>query len=386
MDTRMVVTYIIVDIFCIILAVSMTLHINRDCGSEFEVRGLRRALISYCGFLVAGLLGVLMEAGMIGYLKAGIWLSNMLSLFLLAAVSYDWCMFATARLLNQFPSKWVIYGLGAPVALVGLLCATTPWTGYVFTLSGEGTYQRGPLFPLVYVPMFLYSFIVLVLAIVAGAKERQHEKRRQCLVIALFFAFPTVAGFLQVYMSGMPILAPAIVTGFFLVFINIQSSQIYNDALTGLNNRRRVYYYIGEQLAAVAENKPLTVYMMDINSFKQINDQYGHAEGDHTLHVVAQALTKLGQRHHLFVARYGGDEFVLVASWRHPEQPQTIVAAFREILAEQCQQEALAYELSVSVGYAMTQDPKETMDHLVNRADQSLYHEKRQYHALKKSA
>lgn len=380
MDTRMVITYIIVDIFCIILALTMSRHINRDFGNNFQVKSLRNALASYCGFLIFGLIGLISETQFLNPISEVIWLYNMLSLFLLICVSYFWFVFATSRLYDRIPSKKFMIIARIPITIVGLLCISTPFTKYVFSVSREGFYQRGPLFIMIFLATFLYGFIIFVQALYRAFKETEHEKKVLCITIAMFFVFPAIAGILQVYLAGMPILAPSIITAFFLVFINIQSSQIYNDALTGLNNRRRAYHFLEEQLSSIKENKDITVYLMDINSFKQINDLNGHAEGDKALKIVSSCLKTLCTQYPLFVARYGGDEFIMISTVPNKILPETIITSFNNILKQQSEENQLHYPLTISIGYSETTDSIKTADQIIHSADNALYVNKRNYH------
>ena len=81
----------------------------------------------------------------------------------------------------------------------------------------------------------------------------------------------------------MPLLGLSIFMMILILFLMIQNMQVYNDALTGLNNRRRLNQYLEDRLSKASPARPLLLFIMDINSFKSINDVYGHLEGDHAL-------------------------------------------------------------------------------------------------------
>jgi diguanylate cyclase (GGDEF)-like protein len=115
---------------------------------------------------------------------------------------------------------------------------------------------------------------------------------------------------LQTLYFGTTVLWVSVAISLLIVYINIQTNQLYTDHLTGLNNRRQLDNYLADQIRKKAKNGLLAGIMIDIDSFKEINDFYGHAVGD-------QALEKMGGilkdcfRKDDFIARYGGDEFVV---------------------------------------------------------------------------
>ncbi len=89
-------------------------------------------------------------------------------------------------------------------------------------------------------------------------------------------------------------------------------SSASTDYMTGLPNARSLFLHLDGELARCRRlNSPLVVLVCDMNGFKQVNDQYGHLEGNRLLHSVAKKL-KESCREYDYVARMGGDEFVLV--------------------------------------------------------------------------
>jgi diguanylate cyclase (GGDEF)-like protein len=88
--------------------------------------------------------------------------------------------------------------------------------------------------------------------------------------------------------------------------------QTYEDALTGLANRRRLDRRLADEFAlALRHNRPLAVAMADLDHFKTVNDRYSHAVGDAALRAIAKLLSAQ-VRHTDLVARFGGEEFVIV--------------------------------------------------------------------------
>jgi len=113
------------------------------------------------------------------------------------------------------------------------------------------------------------------------------------------------------------------------------------DDLTGLPNRRRLMQFLGDKLAQAERNRwTLTVLYFDIDDFKRYNDEYGHDAGDEILCDIGKLFVQCTRETDM-VARYGGDEFVVVfwdpegprtVGSRHPERVVQIVERFRAAL------------------------------------------------------
>ncbi|MFC5437468.1 GGDEF domain-containing protein [Rhodanobacter umsongensis] len=124
----------------------------------------------------------------------------------------------------------------------------------------------------------------------------------------------------------------------------------FRDGLTGVANRRRFDAIIELEWSNARRNRqPLSLIMLDIDYFKQYNDHYGHLEGDVSLKRVAWVLSSAATRARDLLARFGGEEFVLVL-------PETDAAAAHS-LAERCRRlvcdEHIAHEPS-PIGHMLT--------------------------------
>jgi diguanylate cyclase (GGDEF)-like protein/PAS domain S-box-containing protein len=145
------------------------------------------------------------------------------------------------------------------------------------------------------------------------------------------------------------------------------------DELTGLHNRRS-FNLLAEQAlkAAVRAKRPAIALFADVDRLKEINDTYGHAEGDRALQLVAGAL-KRACRESDIVGRLGGDEFAVILT--EAQVMASVEARVRECLAELVK--TLSYPLTVSLGL-VTCEPDEDcqLRELLARADQIMYSEK----------
>ncbi|WP_286240742.1 GGDEF domain-containing protein [Neptuniibacter halophilus] len=150
-----------------------------------------------------------------------------------------------------------------------------------------------------------------------------------------------------------------------------------HDDLTSLLNRRAFFLY-GSKLIAAAEREAgrISVLYIDLDRFKQINDQWGHAKGDEVLTCFGE-LIKACTRESDLTSRFGGDEFVVMLKSASDEQDDTAVPQ----LVQRLQQAVQAHHAGLmgcgcSVGVAHY-NPGETLDQLVNRADKAMYQAKK---------
>jgi diguanylate cyclase (GGDEF)-like protein/PAS domain S-box-containing protein len=150
------------------------------------------------------------------------------------------------------------------------------------------------------------------------------------------------------------------------------------DQLTRLPNRRHFDEHLGHRLAEWQRHgRPFGVLMMDVDLFKQVNDECGHLLGDAILKLVARTL-QANCRSFDIVARWGGEEFGAIIS--HVDAPQLVLVAekFRAMVAaSDLRLPGQAFGITISVG-ATTAQANDTVMTLLKRADQALYQAKHQ--------
>ena len=164
-----------------------------------------------------------------------------------------------------------------------------------------------------------------------------------------------------------------------LVFEQAQEQSL-TDVLTGLPNRRYLDQHLGQEVARVQRHGgQLSVLVLDMDGFKQINDEFGHQAGDSALKEVSQVL-RASLRVYDVCARFAGDEFVLVlgdcgsvqAERRRVDLQRAISALWVEPLPGRI------VPLAVSIGAATLPDDADTVDRVISVADQRMYRDKAQ--------
>lgn len=147
-----------------------------------------------------------------------------------------------------------------------------------------------------------------------------------------------------------------------------------HDPLTGVLNRRGFLQFFGRVRARQQRcDAPLSLMAIDLDHFKAINDQYGHAQGDQVLTHVASIIMR-SVRHCDYVARFGGEEFVVLLPDTSLPHAQQLALRIQSLLRD-CQQPGVP-ACTVSIGLAGQQEAGESLDSLLARADAALYRAK----------
>ncbi|MEW5915333.1 MAG: GGDEF domain-containing protein [Gemmatimonadota bacterium] len=149
------------------------------------------------------------------------------------------------------------------------------------------------------------------------------------------------------------------------------------DDLTGLHNRRGFLALAQQQVKHARRNKrELVLLFVDMDDFKQINDRYGHQQGDIALQRAARVLRSTFRDSDI-IARLGGDEFVVLAA--DTGTSASIVERLRLELTERNTRDGYPYTMSFSVGAArFDPDDPPTIEELLHTADSMLLEQKRQ--------
>ena len=152
------------------------------------------------------------------------------------------------------------------------------------------------------------------------------------------------------------------------------------DAMTGVANHRELVTYLDHELARVKKTRePLAIIMCDVDHFKVINDTVGHPAGDKVLQHLTRQILVPSVRPKDLVARYGGDEFVLVLRDTDGRAAVAVAERIRRTVSSQAvlMDGKAVSNLSLSLGIAVFPRDGETREALVQAADQALYVAKR---------
>jgi diguanylate cyclase (GGDEF)-like protein len=156
--------------------------------------------------------------------------------------------------------------------------------------------------------------------------------------------------------------------------LELLHSQLTTDPLTGALNRKGFELTIQSIDQQQARN--YTVFFMDMNGFKAVNDRYGHGAGDMLLRVAAQRFREAISEQD-YVARFGGDEFAIIVPQRlSPEEALAVRDCIESTLTEKIDVGEALVQVGVAAGFAVPVDDDEPLEKILERADLEMYSRK----------
>jgi diguanylate cyclase (GGDEF)-like protein/putative nucleotidyltransferase with HDIG domain len=153
------------------------------------------------------------------------------------------------------------------------------------------------------------------------------------------------------------------------------------DYLTGLPNARSLFLHLDRELARCKRSgQPLAVFVSDLNGFKQVNDRFGHFQGNKLLQMFGEGL-KASCREYDYAARMGGDEFVVIAPGLNKEAAAEMSQRLGKIIAEAGKAVCGEGLVSVSIGQAFYPVDGNNAEQLLAEADRRMYAVKSSHYA-----
>ena len=265
----------------------------------------------------------------------------------------------------------VLHPMLLPVFANATLSIASIFTDVYHAFDGNNVYCRGRLFYLllgICLYMIAYTSVFLI-------RNRKKIARKEYAYL-LFFALPPVAGsIVQALIPGVVVIWITTTLSIFIIFINIQKDQLHTDYLTGVNNRRHLDNYL-QTLIKNRRSELIAGIMIDMDSFKRINDLYGHDYGDQALKHTAQILRNTFRKTD-FIARYGGDEFVVLMEIGQKAELAAMVKRLRENVSQFNLHKATPYEIRLSIGYdCYNKESGMSVGEFLKRIDHLMYVDK----------
>ena len=371
MDMNLSFSVLTANIISILLIGTLYLANRQKAEYDRDMRLLQQMMVTIgianmsdcCVYYLAGSSNIVIKV-LVFLSGSGLFLGNVM-------IGYLWAKFIMVHM--NIPFSDIRRNIYRTIGLISIvLLVINIFYPLVFSVS-DGRYQRG----FAYIIFLLFAAFYILDSLYLYVKRVKKNGSLKLFPVHIFL-IPVILGVvIQAFFVEIAITWTSIAISVAGIMTALKNEIIFTDCLTGLYNRE--YLEFLHKRACNKKDCWVSGIMIDLNGFKQINDNYGHAEGDLALCIVADLLLKSFSEYGV-VTRYAGDEFVIMLNTTDDQLIQKIIKSAKKNFVTENEKNDKPYQLSASMGYAITNLSNETIDDFMNRIDEQMYQDKMKYY------
>ena len=371
MDMNLSFSVLTANIISILLIGTLYLANRQKAEYDRDMRLLQQMMVTIgianisdsCVYYLAGSSNIVIKV-LVFLSGSGLFLGNVM-------IGYLWAKFIMVHM--NIPFSDIRRNIYRTIGLISIvLLVINIFYPLVFSVS-DGRYQRG----FAYIIFLIFAAFYILDSLYLYVKRVKKNGSLKLFPVHIFL-IPVILGVvIQTFFVEIAITWTSIAISVAGIMTALKNEIIFTDCLTGLYNR--VYLEFLHKRACNKKDCWVSGIMIDLNGFKQINDNYGHAEGDLALCIVADLLRKSFSEYGV-VTRYAGDEFVIMLNTTDDQLIQKIIKSAKKNFVTENEKNDKPYQLSAFMGYAITNLSNETIDDFMNRIDEQMYQDKMKYY------
>ena len=371
MDMNLSFSVLTANIISILLIGTLYLANRQKAEYDRDMRLLQQMMVTIgianvsdcCVYYLAGSSNIVIKV-LVFLSGSGLFLGNVM-------IGYLWAKFIMVHM--NIPFSDIRRNIYRTIGLISIvLLVINIFYPLVFSVS-DGRYQRG----FAYIIFLIFAAFYILDSLYLYVKRVKKNGSLKLFPVHIFL-IPVILGVvIQAFFVEIAITWTSIAISVTGIMTALKNEIIFTDCLTGLYNRE--YLEFLHKRSCNKKDCWVSGIMIDLNGFKQINDNYGHAEGDLALCIVADLLLKSFSEYGV-VTRYAGDEFVIMLNTTDDQLIQKIIKSAKKNFVTENEKNDKPYQLSASMGYAITNLSNETIDDFMNRIDEQMYQDKMKYY------
>lgn len=369
----MPIYYLEINIICIIILLAIFDKFKDESLNNSSDKYYEKTLLATISFSLFALISGIFNGTSYNFSQIILIISHSLYFFSESLIGYFYTNYILKRinLQEKREYKFILY---IPLILSIFFLIINLTKKILFTISIDNLYSPSKYLYLYNLINAIYVLIIITNLISYYFYNKNSKNEIKSLI--LFTLLPVVSAGIQNYNYGIILGQVGFTLSELLIYFNNQKKEANYDELTGVYNRRafnkranKIYY----------SNKSMFLMLMDANDFKIINDKYGHLEGDKALIQIAYILNSAINNTHknYSLARYGGDEFVIVGNIQNKDEVAQLINQIEEEEKKYNKETNNKYNIKLSIGYAIQNDNHTSVEDLIKEADALMYAKKR---------
>lgn len=271
-----------------------------------------------------------------------------------------------------------------PLIIISFVILTNHLTHFLFSIDENNLYIYSFGMIIYFIVTCFYLIIPIIKIVYCIIKNRNLIVDKRLISLSLFVIPLIITNILKYLIPGITINQVGVTIVILLVFLNDKRNQMIMDELTNLYNRRELNRYLNNLIVSKKNKDIVYLMMIDINNFKKINDNYGHIMGDKALVDVANSLkiscNKIGKD--LFIARYGGDEFIILGVNLSEKKINSLEKSIKSELNKLNKEATNPFVLDASIGFVSEyKENIKSITAFISEADEKMYQQKKINHS-----
>ena len=361
--------HIEIDIMCIAIMVITLFKLSAvSLEKATNSRWLTLLVLSMISINAFDILGRLIIIANTSFIVPALYLTNIIYFSSYAFLAY--CSLIYVKTLHDKSFAENTKGLLAcaiPMFVLITLLIISPFTDFVFTVDSDGVYHRSDLFFLQPLISCAYFLAASVSSFVYAKKNNIFSVKSELISYSFCTVFIIICSVLQSLIPDRPVLVVGATLAILIIYINSLELKISLDPLTGIPNRLELMDHLSKTVKELKPDQNLYFMFIDVDSFKEINDSYGHSEGDRILRRLSSVIRSFCKETKSYCARYGGDELVILKVLSEGEDINSVCRKLDEYIIES------DIDIGISVGYAKYSEKDDSIQNLISRADNAMY-------------
>ena len=295
------------------------------------------------------------------------------------------CLFTVAPILTYYWYFFIKHLVGSdeatvkksniilliPVIVSIVLTLLSPIYNFSFYIDSSNVYHRGPFFNINAAITYLYIIYGFILIV----KNRRKIVKQEFVPLCIFSVLPIIGGLVQTLFYGTLLMWSGTAFSLVIVYIFLQQRMVHLDALTGVWNRGSFDYYISQRLKQ-KNNDKLGIIYFDIDGLKNINDSYGHVEGDLAIKTSIAIIKRVIRKNDIIV-RMGGDEFVIILECESNVDLEKTINRINASFSQYNKDSGKSYKLGCSFGADIFNSDYSSIEQFLRHVDNLMYENKR---------
>ncbi|MCK5761560.1 MAG: diguanylate cyclase [Candidatus Izimaplasma sp.] len=294
---------------------------------------------------------------------------NFIFILLTPVIACLWAMYIDYKIFGSRDRLRKRYYYSYPFIIGFVMLIINMFYPILFRISENNVYNREPFIWVNVATMYSLLFYMIIVAY----KNRKIVNENVFFGVTFFMLLPAIGAAFQIAVLGLLLIWPMTALGVLVAYIFLETVGTSRDHLTNLFTRVKSDEYMNNLMSARDE---FAVIMIDLDKFKELNDNFGHKEGDNVLKSFGIILMNVFNDN-AFVSRFGGDEFFIVTHSNTDEELLGYKQAIYDELAKPMYLNEHLPTLQFSYGYSFfRENSAKTMDELVVDADDNMYRDK----------